>query len=138
MFNIGLGEILVVLVVAFVIVGPDDLPRVARWLGRGVRRLRLLMRDIKRETGWDEVEKEVREVRRDVRDTVRELDVTSEIRDAAKDVKAEIGGISRDVDRDLRKLDGEVKSGVRTLDAEVRAASAGDGKTPEPGDTVNH
>ena len=47
MFNIGLGELLIVLVVAFVIVGPDDLPRVARWLGRQVRRLRTLIRDIK-------------------------------------------------------------------------------------------
>ena len=40
MFNIGVGEILIVLVVAFVIVGPDDLPKVARWLGRQVRRPR--------------------------------------------------------------------------------------------------
>ena len=50
MFNIGFGEILIVLLVAFVIVGPDDLPKVARWLGRQVRRLRTLIRDIKQET----------------------------------------------------------------------------------------
>ena len=37
MFNIGFSELILILLVAFVIVGPKDLPRVARALGRGVR-----------------------------------------------------------------------------------------------------
>ena len=122
MFNIGFGEILIVLVVAFVIVGPDDLPKVARWLGRGLRKLRLLMRDIKRETGLDELEKEVKDVQRDVRATVRELDVSQDLRDAVKDVKAEVDGLSRDVDRDIKRLDQDMKAEARALNSEVRDA----------------
>ena len=38
--GLGLGEIILILILAFVVVGPDDLPKVARWLGRQVRRLR--------------------------------------------------------------------------------------------------
>ncbi len=34
MLNLGLTEIIVVLVVAIVIVGPERLPTVVRWLGR--------------------------------------------------------------------------------------------------------
>ena len=34
MLNLGLTEIIVVLVVAIVIVGPERLPNVVRWLGR--------------------------------------------------------------------------------------------------------
>ena len=123
MFNIGLGEILIVLVVAFVVVGPDDLPRVARWLGRGVRKLRLLIRDIKQETGWDEVEKEVREVQKDVRQTVRELDISADLKDAAREVKAEVNGISRDMRKDIRALDADMKSDMKALDGELRAAA---------------
>ena len=37
MFNIGFSELILILLVAFVIVGPKDLPKVARALGRGVR-----------------------------------------------------------------------------------------------------
>lgn len=122
MFNIGIGELLVVLVVAFVVVGPDDLPKVARWLGTQLRRLRVLLRDIKAETGWDEVEKEVQDVQREVRQTVRELDVTTDLRDAAKDVKSEIDGISRDMKQDFRQLNDAVKSETRALDDEVREA----------------
>ena len=123
MFNIGIGEILIVLLVAFVIVGPDDLPRVARWLGRQFRKLRTLVRDFKAETGWDEVEKEVRGIQKDVRVTVRELDVSADLRDAAKDVKGEIEGVSRDVKTDLRDLDREAQSELKSLDEDVRAAT---------------
>lgn len=119
MFNIGIGELLVVLVVAFVVVGPDDLPKVARWLGTQLRRLRVTLRDIKAETGWDEVEKEVKDVQREVRQTVRELDVTADLRDIAKDVKGEIDGISRDVKQDFKQLDDAVKSETKALDDEV-------------------
>ena len=34
MLNLGLTEILVILVVAIVVVGPERLPTVVRWLGR--------------------------------------------------------------------------------------------------------
>ena len=124
MFNIGVGELLIVLLVAFVIVGPDDLPKVARWLGRQFRRLRALMRQIKEETGWNEVEKEVREIRRDVRDTVREMDVTAELRDAAKDVRREIDEASRDVSGELRRADAQARADLNALDDDLRAAAS--------------
>ena len=122
MFNIGVGEILVVLVVAFVIVGPDDLPRVARWLGRQVRRLRGLMRDIKAETGWDELEKEVRDVQKDVRDTVRQMDITTDLKGAAKDLKGELESASKGVESDLADIDRGLKQQLEATDGEVRAA----------------
>lgn len=128
MFNIGAGEILLVLVVAFVIVGPDDLPRVARWLGRMVRKLRTLIKDIKAETGWDEVEKEVREVQKDVKQTVREMDISADLKDAVKDVNQEINGISKDMKADFRALDQQTKADMKALDDDIRAATgpAGD------------
>ena len=122
MFNIGFGEIMLVLVVAFVIVGPDDLPKVARWLGRNVRRLRYAIRDIKRETGWDEVEREVNDVRRDVRQTVREMDISADLKRAATDVKKEFSDVGRDLEKDARDFDRTMKDDIQTLDQDLRAA----------------
>ena len=122
MFNIGVGEILIVLVVAFVIVGPDDLPKVARWLGRQVRRLRTLIRDIKAETGWDELEKEVNDVRRDVRATARELDISKDLKETVKDVKDEIKVASDGVEGDLKQIDGDLKQQLKQTDAQIRDA----------------
>ncbi|MBR4081764.1 MAG: twin-arginine translocase TatA/TatE family subunit [Clostridia bacterium] len=38
MFNIGFAELILVLIVAFLIVGPKDLPKVARWIARQIIR----------------------------------------------------------------------------------------------------
>ena len=57
MFNLGMMEILLVLAVAFLVVGPKDLPKVARWLARQLKSLKKLVREIKKETGWDEFAK---------------------------------------------------------------------------------
>lgn len=122
MFNIGVGEILIVLVVAFVIVGPDDLPRVARWLGRQVRRLRTLIRDIKAETGWDELEKEVKEVQRDVKSTVRELDISADLKGAVKDVKGELEGVGKGVRQDIGQIDRDLKQDLKAADDDIRSA----------------
>lgn len=87
MFNIGFSELLLVLLVAFLVVGPKDLPKVARWLGRTVKKSRCLLNEIKKESGWDELEKEVRDVQHDVKDAVKQGDVSAELREAKKSVQ---------------------------------------------------
>ena len=87
MFNIGFSELLLVLLVAFLVVGPKDLPKVARWLGRTVKKSRGLLNEIKKESGWDELEKEVRDVQHDVKDAVKQGDVSAELREAKKSVQ---------------------------------------------------
>jgi Tat protein translocase TatB subunit len=47
MFNIGTPELLLVLVIAMVVVGPERLPELARWIGRGMRELRKVQDDVK-------------------------------------------------------------------------------------------
>lgn len=39
MFGIGTGEILIVLVIALLLLGPKEIPKIARTLGRGMREL---------------------------------------------------------------------------------------------------
>ncbi|MGN0991617.1 MAG: Sec-independent protein translocase protein TatB, partial [Candidatus Ventricola sp.] len=56
MFNIGFAELILILLIAFVVVGPKDLPKIARALGRFVRYIRNMIEEVKRESGLDEVE----------------------------------------------------------------------------------
>ena len=72
MFNIGLGELLIVLLIAYVFVGPRDLPRVAKWLGRQVRRLRAVSREFMEASGWNTLVSESEDIRREVRDAAGE------------------------------------------------------------------
>lgn len=47
MFGIGLGEILVVCLVAVFLMGPDDFVRLARFAAKGLRELRVLKQELK-------------------------------------------------------------------------------------------
>jgi sec-independent protein translocase protein TatB len=67
MFDFGLGytEIFVIAVVAIIVIGPKDLPRVLRALGKTVAKMRGMAREFQghldsamKETGFDEVKKE--------------------------------------------------------------------------------
>jgi sec-independent protein translocase protein TatB len=53
-FNVGPGELIVILIVALVLLGPDKLPEMARSVGKGLRELRKATEDIK-----DQVETEM-------------------------------------------------------------------------------
>ncbi len=59
--SLGLGEIIVILVIAYVVVGPEDLPKVARGLAKALRQLRRLCTGMKDCLGLDEELAEVRQ-----------------------------------------------------------------------------
>lgn len=106
MFNIGFAELIVVLLVAFLIVGPKDLPKVARWLARQVKTIRRVVNDLKKETGWDEMAREVDSVKKDVAQTMKDADITAELKDAKDSVEKSIDDVEkdiRDVEKDIRK-----------------------------------
>lgn len=55
MFNIGFAELILILLVAFVVVGPKDLPKVAAALGRGMRTIKQYIREFQEESGLGDV-----------------------------------------------------------------------------------
>lgn len=92
MFNISFAELMVILLLAFLILGPDEMVKVARFFGRLVRKSRKLLWQIKEyvneeavETGIDEVKKAMSEVK----DVAKEADVRNELRKSINDDKKE-------------------------------------------------
>jgi len=88
MFDIGWSEMLVILVVALIVIGPKDLPRVARSVGRWVAKGRAMARefqdaieDMAREAELDKVKKEIEKVgRTDIGKTIeRTVDPKGEL-----------------------------------------------------------
>ncbi|MGD9651400.1 MAG: Sec-independent protein translocase protein TatB [Candidatus Dadabacteria bacterium] len=47
MFGIGTSEILIILVIALLVLGPKEIPKIARTLGRGMRELERAKNELK-------------------------------------------------------------------------------------------
>ena len=106
MFDIGWPEMAVVAVIALIIIGPKDLPRILRYAGRWAGKARRMARefqrnfdDMVRESELDEVKKSVERVSgfNPVKDIKNTIDPTSEI-------KADIESLTKD-DDELAKSD---------------------------------
>lgn len=110
MFNLGMMEIVLVLAVAFLIVGPKDLPKVARWLARQIKSLRKLIREIKKETGWDEFAKEFKDVADDVKSTVKDADIRKDVQASADELRTAVEGARADVDAASKELKKEIEA----------------------------
>lgn len=87
MFNMGFSELILILLIAFVIVGPKDLPKVARWLGRSVKKLRRLIAQARLELGLNEIEKETDTIRRETAQLQRSADIKAELSGTEKALK---------------------------------------------------
>jgi sec-independent protein translocase protein TatB len=88
MFDIGWSEMAVIMLVALVVIGPKDLPRLARSIGQWVAKGRAMARefqrsleDMAREAELDDVKREIEKVGRiNVRETIeKSIDPTGEL-----------------------------------------------------------
>lgn len=110
MLNLGMMEILLVLAVAFLVVGPKDLPKVARWIARQVKSIKKLVREIKKETGWDEFAKEFKDVADDVKSTVKDADIRKDVQSAADDLRSTVNDARKDVEAASKELEKEIEA----------------------------
>ena len=54
MFGLGLGEIIIIILVALVVIGPKDLPKMLRKVGRWAGKLRRMAADLRAQSGIDD------------------------------------------------------------------------------------
>lgn len=70
MFGIGLPELIIILVIALIVIGPSKLPDLARALGKGMAEFRKATQELKENLNLDE---DMKEVKRDVADSISGL-----------------------------------------------------------------
>lgn len=82
MFDIGFSELLVIAVVALVVLGPERLPKAARFAGLWVRRARnqwdSVKQELERELQAEEIKRQMQDVRQGMQDTENQLRASGE------------------------------------------------------------
>ena len=81
MFGLGIGEILIILVIAFLLFGPKQLPEVARQVGKAVKGFKETADDLRKS-----VEPEINMIQQEVK-TV-EQDFQASLKDAEEQINA--------------------------------------------------
>ncbi len=102
MFDIGWSEMAVIMLVALIVIGPKDLPKVARTIGRWTGRARALARDFQRSIDDMAREAELDEIKKSIDRTGR-MDLRNTIRDAV-DPKGELKRAFEVEDKPKRSL----------------------------------
>jgi sec-independent protein translocase protein TatB len=121
MFNVGLGEIVAIVLVTMLLFGPEKLPEMARQAGRFLGRLRLTTQD-----ALDQLKDEA-----DLKDlNLPDLRIGS-LRSQARDYVREL----MDIEGQMAELEREREQLEAALDAEQKNGDGPDARRPgEPGD----
>lgn len=84
MFGLGAGEILIILIIAFLLFGPKQLPEVGRQVGKAVRGFKETAEDLRKtvEPELNMIQQEVKMAEQDLQSSMKEAE--DEITSAAK------------------------------------------------------
>lgn len=120
MLDMGWTEILVIGVVALIVVGPKDLPRMLRTLGQYTGKLRGMARDFQR--SMDDAAREA------------DLEELKGVKDALSDVRAIKNDATRAITTGLNKIEGDIERQVEKeteLDAGMLDETFSDADLPD-------
>ncbi|NQW09044.1 MAG: twin-arginine translocase subunit TatB [Alphaproteobacteria bacterium] len=129
MFDLGWQEFMLIALVAVVVVGPKDLPRVVRAVGHWIRKARSLagefqssFEEMARESELDDVRKQIQQVSRDGLSKTLEsnIDPEGDLRRSVEQAKSASG-----VD--------EIENEMQGIHRETKAVASAESKTQAPG-----
>lgn len=106
MFGISSTELLVILVIALVVIGPEKLPEVIRTVGRFVGKIQHFTRNVK---GDLEKEFELKELK----ESLNELKNSAEL----KQLKEELAAVKEETVSSFKGVEGQFKSEVKSLES---------------------
>ncbi|TKR29229.1 twin-arginine translocase subunit TatB [Luteimonas gilva] len=96
MFDIGFSELLIIAVVALIVLGPERLPKAARFAGLWVRRARAQWNSVKDELERDLAHEELKRNLQDTRELMRQAD--QDLRDQGERIRHDFERMPGDPD----------------------------------------
>ena len=102
MFSFGWGEILLILVVIVIVVGPKDIPKFLRQIGNLSKSIKKISREFKSSLNQIVEESDLKEVKNSITEATnlnKELDIKSNLKNEIKTIKETISSVEEDVSK---------------------------------------
>ncbi|MDI9238183.1 Sec-independent protein translocase protein TatB [Lysobacter sp. LF1] len=133
MFDIGFSEIFVIAIVALLVLGPERLPKAARFAGLWVRRARAQWHSVKSELESELAAEELKRSLRETQESLREtqLELGASLDEARNRIKREQEALQRELDaldRDVRTSD---TASTTDVPAEIEERSLASSSDPD-------
>ena len=123
-FGIGLPELLLIMVLTLIVVGPQRLPEMAAQLGRFVREFRRYTSDLSRDItdALQDIEREYTEVKEEWKE------VGEAVRRESQAIEAEVSGAAKDADAALKAEPERATPEAAAADGEGKVVSMEDAR----------
>ena len=102
MFSFGWGEILLILVVIIIVVGPKDIPKFLRQIGNLSKSIKKISREFKSSLNQIAEETDLKDVKNSITEVTnlnKELDIKSNLKNEIKTIKETISSVEEDISR---------------------------------------
>ena len=100
MFSFGFGEILLILLVVIIVVGPKDIPKFLRQIGNLSKSIKKISREFKSSLNQIAEETDLKDVKNSITEVTnlnKELDIKSNLKNEIKTIKETISSVEEDV-----------------------------------------
>jgi len=102
MFSFGWGEILLILLVVIIVVGPKDIPKFLRQIGNLSKSIKKISREFKSSLNQITEETDLKDVKNSITEVTnlkKELDIKSNLKNEIKTIKETISSVEEDVSK---------------------------------------
>lgn len=109
MFGIGLPELIIILIVGLIVLGPQKLPEMAKGIAKALSEFRKATQEIKQNL---EIDESLKEIKQNIDDSVKDL---------RENIAESMGGVENPL-KDLNELKNEITQSVSELSKPVEEA----------------
>ena len=97
MFSFGWGEILLILIVVIIVVGPKDIPKFLRQIANLSKSIKKISREFKSSLNQIAEETDLKDVKNSITDINKELDIKGNLKNEINTIKDTVSSVEKNI-----------------------------------------